>query len=80
MKLEFPQPKTDNSNSSNTDSEESYINTDLYKMVVFPAPSKPRIKIRRSFVPHNLENRLENNPPTQVCNETYNLTSISVRH
>ena len=40
--------------------------THLYKMVVFPAPSKPRIKIRRSFVPHNLENKLENSPPTYV--------------
>lgn len=35
----------------------------LYRMVVFPAPSKPRIKILISLVPNRLEKRLEKKPP-----------------
>ena len=31
----------------------------LYKMVVFPAASRPTIKIRISFLPHSLSNNFE---------------------
>lgn len=34
-----------------------------YRMVVFPAPSKPRIKILISLVPNRLLKMLEKNPP-----------------
>ena len=47
-------------------------------MVVFPAPSRPRIKIRRSFVPHNLENMLENSPP--VYSEINTIMAGNVVH
>lgn len=35
----------------------------LYNMVVFPAPSKPKIKILISLVPNRPEKRLEKKPP-----------------
>ena len=37
----------------------------LYRMVVFPAPSKPRMRILISLVPNRPENRLEKNPPEE---------------
>lgn len=40
----------------------------LYRMVVFPAASKPTIKILISFFPHNLSNSFENvRPIFAVC-------------
>ena len=35
----------------------------LYRIVVFPAASKPTIKIRISFFPHSLSNSFENVRP-----------------
>lgn len=35
----------------------------LYSIVVFPAPSNPKIKILVSFVPNKPENILENRAP-----------------
>ena len=35
----------------------------LYRMVVFPAASKPTIKIRISFFPHSLSKSFENVRP-----------------
>jgi len=35
----------------------------LYRIVVFPAASKPTIKILISFFPHSLSNNLENVRP-----------------
>ena len=35
----------------------------LYKIVVFPAPSNPKIKILISRVPNRLEKMLEKKPP-----------------
>lgn len=37
----------------------------LYRIVVFPAPSKPRIKILISLVPNRPEKRLEKKPPEE---------------
>lgn len=37
----------------------------LYRIVVFPAPSKPRIKILISRVPNRPEKRLEKKPPEE---------------
>ena len=34
-------------------------NFNLYKIVVFPAASRPTIKIRISFLPHSLSNNRE---------------------
>lgn len=38
----------------------------LYKIVVFPAPSNPKIKILISRVPKRLENILEKKPPKKI--------------
>lgn len=38
----------------------------LYKIVVFPAPSNPKIKILISRVPNRLENILEKKPPRKI--------------
>ena len=46
-----------------------------YRMVVFPAPSNPRIRILISLVPNRPEKRLEKNPPVEkwigVWRETF---------
>ena len=52
----------------------------LYRIVVFPAPSSPSINIRISLVPHSLENKLENNPPSNYAtsgNELQNQKNTS---
>jgi hypothetical protein len=41
------------------------LTCNIYRIVVFPAPSKPRISILRSLLPKNLENMLKN-PPNRV--------------
>lgn len=46
----------------------------LYKIVVLPAPSKPNIRIRISFEPHNEEKRLEKKDPKEI---TYHYVRIS---
>ncbi len=38
----------------------------LYNMVVFPAPSKPKMRILISLVPNRPEKRLEKNPPVKT--------------
>ena len=35
----------------------------LYRMVVFPAASRPTIRMRISFLPHSLSNSFENVRP-----------------
>ena len=42
------------------------IEPHLYKMVVFPAPSSPKIRILSSFCPNNEENKLEKKPPVKT--------------
>jgi hypothetical protein len=41
----------------------------LYSIVVFPAPSKPRIRILISFEPNKDENKFEKNPPVEQTNQ-----------
>ena len=38
----------------------------LYRIVVFPAPSNPKIKTRSSFEPKSPPNILEKKPPTNA--------------
>ena len=37
--------------------------THRYRIVVFPAPSSPKIRIRNSFCPNSEENKLEKKLP-----------------
>ena len=39
----------------------------LYRIVVFPAASRPTIKMRISFLPHSLSNSFENVRPMVAC-------------
>ena len=41
----------------------SLLVVNLYKIVVFPAPSRPSMSILISFDPHSLEKRLEKKLP-----------------
>lgn len=46
----------------------------LYKIVVFPAPSNPKIKILISRVPNRLEKILEKKPPKKIIKaKTYSI-------
>ena len=47
----------------------------LYKIVVFPAPSNPKIKILISRVPNRLEKMLEKKPPQKITKMYFNITS-----
>ena len=44
-------------------------------MVVFPAPSKPRIRILISLEPNKDENKFEKNPPEEQKIKLYTLTN-----
>lgn len=50
----------------------------LYRMVVFPAPSKPSIKILISLVPNRPEKRLEKKPPGEETHSIYGTLMNSV--
>ena len=47
----------------------------LYKIVVFPAPSNPKIKILISRVPNRLEKMLEKKPPQKITKMYFNIIS-----
>ena len=47
----------------------------LYNIVVFPAPSKPSIRILISFEPNNDENKFENHPPVEQTNESIKINN-----
>lgn len=50
----------------------------LYKMVVFPAASRPTIRIRISFFPHILSNNLEKVRPMLAAVRTGRLKAVAL--
>ena len=56
--------KNEKSNNPALTNKQLFVKrTNLYKMVVFPAPSSPRIRILSSFWPKSEENKLEKKEP-----------------
>ena len=56
----------------------SLLLVNLYKIVVFPAPSRPSISILISFDPHSLEKRLEKKLPAIL--RIKNTETVKLKH
>lgn len=52
----------------------------LYRIVVFPAASRPTIKIRISFFPHSLSKSFENVRPmvAGVCGKVWGIDGLKI--